>query len=171
MAPECTSHWGELPKSGLPSYLPSLLGPTCPHTPSADSGAVGTYQNRFEARRVRASARLLHASRRHVMPRAKPQWMLPHPSPAESSKQQVSTLWSKFTANARRPVVELVDAEPPERGVDALTEPFQTQMAVVKPVDSSDPWSFLEPFDRACPAESTRTPAVPSAGNRRFPLV
>jgi hypothetical protein len=105
------------------------------------------------------------------MPRAKPQWMLPRPSSAESSKQSESTPWSKFTASARRPVVELVDAEPPERGVDALTEPFQTQMAVVKPVDSSDPWSFLEPFDRTYPAESTRPPAAPPAGNRRFPLV
>jgi hypothetical protein len=106
------------------------------------------------------------------MPRTKPQWMLPRPASARSSKQEVSTAWSKFTTSTRRPAVELVDAKPPERGVDALAEPFQTHMTVVKPVDSSDPWAFLEPFDRAYPTESKRTPAVASRGSSgRTPLV
>ena len=105
------------------------------------------------------------------MPHAKPQWMLPRPSSSEFSKQEGSTSWSKFTRSARRPVVELVDATPPERGVDALADSFQTQMAVVKPVDASDPWSFLEPFDQTYPSEGSRTPPVPSPGNGRNPLV
>ncbi|WNG29928.1 hypothetical protein F0U62_42395 [Cystobacter fuscus] len=105
------------------------------------------------------------------MPHAKPQWMLPRPFSSEFSNQEGSTSWSKFTKSARRPVVELVDAAPPERGVDALADSFQTQMAVVKPVDVSDPWSFLEPFDQTYPSEGTRTLAVRLPVNGRNPLV
>ncbi|RKI05998.1 hypothetical protein D7Y15_31970 [Corallococcus sp. AB030] len=97
------------------------------------------------------------------MPHDKPQWMLDRLAALESTPREKSTPWSRFNDQARVSVVQLVDATPPAPGVDVLADSFQTQMTVVKPVNPSDPWSFLEPFDLTYRTEGIWPPEVPAS--------
>ncbi|QAT84858.1 hypothetical protein EJ065_3295 [Corallococcus coralloides] len=99
------------------------------------------------------------------MPHSKPQWMLDRLSALESAPRETSTPWSRFARRDRLPVVELVDATPPAWEGDSRADSFQTQMTVVKPVNPSDPWSFLEPFDQTYRTDGIWPPEIPATGD------